>query len=345
MTGLRLPAELRPAPRVLERPTRLAEGAAPDGEVETLAVSVVVPTYRRPELLDHCLAALLVQDFDPRAYEVIVVDGAASEATRQQVGRWAQVAPVPLLYVPAGSVPGPAAARNLGWRIARGSLIAFTEDDCCPESNWLPVGVAAFVADTAAVGGTVATTSPDSPRQSELPRANLFCRREVLARFGGFDEQFTLPSREDADLHFTLLEAGLAVRHVPEACVWHAARPASWATHLRAERQRMFHALLYKKHPALYRRKVQAMPPWGHYARVGALVGAGVAALAGLAVALEVCVVLWLILTLELADRRLRDATPRPGQVLEEVLTSAVLPPLAVFWRLWGAMRFRVFFL
>ena len=39
-----------------------------------MRVSVVVPTYRRPELLARCLAALAAQDFDPKAVEVIVAD-------------------------------------------------------------------------------------------------------------------------------------------------------------------------------------------------------------------------------------------------------------------------------
>jgi glycosyltransferase involved in cell wall biosynthesis len=42
-----------------------------------------------------------------------------------------------LLYLPAVHTSGPAAARNLGWRSASGDIIAFTDDDCLPDSNWL----------------------------------------------------------------------------------------------------------------------------------------------------------------------------------------------------------------
>ena len=54
-----------------------------------MRVSVVVPTYRRPDLLARCLAALAAQDLDPADYEIIVADDAASDATRRQVEDWA----------------------------------------------------------------------------------------------------------------------------------------------------------------------------------------------------------------------------------------------------------------
>ena len=50
-----------------------------------MRVSVVVPTYHRPDLLGRLLDALDAQDFDPAHFEVIVADDAASDATRRQV--------------------------------------------------------------------------------------------------------------------------------------------------------------------------------------------------------------------------------------------------------------------
>lgn len=55
----------------------------------TIRVSVVVPTYKRPELLRRCLAALLTQDFDPKAYEIIIADDAACDETRCLVEEYA----------------------------------------------------------------------------------------------------------------------------------------------------------------------------------------------------------------------------------------------------------------
>ena len=46
-------------------------------------VSVVVPTFRRPDLLARCLAGLAEQDVGPDTYEVIVADDEPSDATRR----------------------------------------------------------------------------------------------------------------------------------------------------------------------------------------------------------------------------------------------------------------------
>src|SRR5215213_10238571 len=51
----------------------------------TILVSVIVPTYKRPKLLRRCLAALLAQNYDPCAYEIIVADDAGCDQTRQLV--------------------------------------------------------------------------------------------------------------------------------------------------------------------------------------------------------------------------------------------------------------------
>jgi len=43
----------------------------------SIAISVVVPTFRRIALLERCLEALQAQDCAPESYEVIIVDDAA----------------------------------------------------------------------------------------------------------------------------------------------------------------------------------------------------------------------------------------------------------------------------
>ncbi len=54
---------------------------------------------------------------------------------------------------------------------------------------------------------------------------------------------------------------------------------------------------------------------------------------------------IWLWLTLRFCLRRLKPAVKTPRHVLEMIVTSILIPPLAVFWRLVGAVRFRVGFL
>jgi glycosyltransferase involved in cell wall biosynthesis len=62
-----------------------------------VSVSVVIPTYRRPALLSRCLAAVLAQRLDARAFEVIVVDDGQTDDTRAAVEALAPAGGVPLV--------------------------------------------------------------------------------------------------------------------------------------------------------------------------------------------------------------------------------------------------------
>src|SRR4051794_25678318 len=104
-------------------------------------ISVVVPTYRRPELLKRCLTALAAQSLPPSAFEVVIADDEPSEETRKLVERWSESSDCIIRYVPVRGPHGPAAARNVGWHAARGEIIAFTDDDCIPQSQWLQNGL------------------------------------------------------------------------------------------------------------------------------------------------------------------------------------------------------------
>ena len=327
---------------------------------KTLTVSVVVPTCNRPDLLDRCLATLLAQEFPSERYEIIVADDAASPATCAQVARWSELAGElerSIRYVTPAGVHGPAAARNAGWRAARGGVIAFTDDDCIPAPGWLRAGLAVLEADDAIVGVSGKLIVPiegvptDYERNAahletaEFVTANCFYRRDALERIGGFDERFPLAWREDSDLHFRLLAANAQLVKAHDAVVVHPVRPARWGVSIRQQRKSMYNALLYKRHPRLYRARIQARPPVRYYAIVGALFAAafgvvrgrrGVAAAAGLA---------WLALTGDFCARRLRGTSRAPRHVAEMAVTSAVIPPLSVYWRLRGALKYRVWFL
>jgi glycosyltransferase involved in cell wall biosynthesis len=317
-------------------------------------VSVVVPTYRRPDLLDRCLGALVVQDLELSAYEVVVADDAASDETRRQLKRWEAASRPVVRYVPVQHAHGPAAARNAGWRAARGEVVAFTDDDTVPDAGWLRAGVTGLASADAA-WGRIQVPLPQPPTDyqrneagletAEFATANAFCRRAVLAAVGGFDERFTAAWREDADLFFTLLEKGFRVVPVPDALVVHPVRPAPWGVSLRQQRKSQFNALLYKKHPALYRQRIQPRPPWHYYGAAATLMATLAGAAGGLTSLTLAGSGLWLALTARFCGRRLRGTSHAPAHVAEMAVTSALIPLLSVYWRLRGALRFRVFFL
>ncbi|QBD78325.1 glycosyltransferase [Ktedonosporobacter rubrisoli] len=326
----------------------------------TIHVSVIVPTCRRPELLARCMEALLAQDFAPTDYEIIIVDDAACPETKLQVEhRKARLCGGPQLrYIPVrGSycTHGPAAARNVGWRSAAGQLIAFTDDDCIPSRGWLKEGVAALDEGATGASGRIVVPLTSIPTDyeynasylahSEFVTANCFYRREVLSEVGGFDERFRAAWREDSDLFFTLLECGAKCVYVPDAVVTHPVRPAGWGISLYQQYKSMFNALLYKKHPTLYRQKVQATPPWHYYAIVGALLATLLASAGRPRLLTLTGLGIWTYLTGRFCQQRLEHTSRSPGHVLEMIITSILIPPLAIFWRLRGAIKFRVFFL
>jgi glycosyltransferase involved in cell wall biosynthesis len=194
-------------------------------------ISVVVPTCDRPAALARCLAALAGQR-TTTPLEIVVVDD----------GQTAVAAPGARVIGARGA--GPATARNLGARAARGSVVCFTDDDCAPAPDWAQrladacehAGAAAgtTVADPAAgaaaaaaqlLTSTLMATSRDAATGGLrfAPTCNLACRAETLAGLP-FDESFTLAGGEDRDWCARLVASGALLRHVPDAVVVHRPR-------------------------------------------------------------------------------------------------------------------------
>lgn len=323
----------------------------------TLKVSVIVPTYKRPQLLERCLRALLRQDLDPGEYEVWIVDDAAHETTRSLVQFWTRrfgQRGVALHYLPVHGRHGPAIARNRGWRAAAADIIAFTDDDCIPAHEWLRRGLEAFRPDVAAVAGRVVMPLPPAPTDYELNAsllanaefvtANCFCRRAALESVNGFDEDFAHAWREDSDLQFSLLEKGYGIAKTPNAVVRHPIRPERWDISLHQARKSQYEALLYKKHPSLYRKKIRPGRTWNYY---GILVGL---ILAVLGLVLQHYALFWTgtaawaVLTAHFFLKRLRGTRRSLQHIAAMLVTSSLIPLLSIFYRLRGAAKYRVFF-
>lgn len=315
-------------------------------------VSVVVPTYSRPDLLERCLDAVMAQTLPHTSYEVIVCDDGPSAAVDELVRRKAAETPAApaLRYCAVHATQGPAGARNAGWRMAAAPLIAFTDDDTVPAADWLVKGLEAMEGGAAAASGRIVMPLPEHAtdyqrdaarlQQAEFATANCFVRVDVLQAVGGFDERYTLAWREDSDLHFALLERGMDVIRADGAVVLHPLREASFAAGIGSQRKVMFDVLLYRKYPRLYRQRIRAHRPWLYLAITGSLLIAAAAFLTGwrgLALAGALC---WAALSLLLFFRRLEGSAATPRNVAELLLTSAVIPPLSIYWRLRGARRF-----
>jgi glycosyltransferase involved in cell wall biosynthesis len=93
-------------------------------------VSVIVHARQGGPELDRCLCSLCCQDYFH--YEIIVVDNAPrNERTRQLVACFEGIRYVPELH------KGISSARHPGKSIASGDILAYIEDDCVADSQWI----------------------------------------------------------------------------------------------------------------------------------------------------------------------------------------------------------------
>lgn len=321
-------------------------------------ITVVIPTYRRPELLTRCLQALARQTHLARLMEVIVCDDGPDISTRLAVETLAATTPYRLRYLAVTATQGPAAARNRGWEQSSYAIIAFTDDDTIPQPQWLEEGIKS-IGCSLAVSGRILVPLPPNPtdyekneaglEKAEFATANCFVRKEALEVLGGFDERFTAAWREDSDLHFRLL----TLRGSPEfqrvvrsdnACVVHPVRPARWGASLGQQKKSLFNALLFAKHRALYRERIEPRAPVNYYAALVACVALIISGISGWRIMGLVSGFAWLGITAEFCARRLSGTSREASHVAEMVVTSILIPFVGIYWRLIGAWRFRVLF-
>lgn len=207
--------------------------------------SVIVPSYGRQQALTRCLEGLANQSLPPEQFEVIVIDDgspqplAIPQAIRATLIRQQN--------------QGPAAARNTGAKAARGVWLAFTDDDCVPEPDWLArfaeaaghfphhllggrtvnaLGDNVYAAASQLLidylygvfgvtreGGLLADA--DSPVQPFFTSNNLAVRREAFWQVGGFAAEMRLAAGEDRELCWRWQQAGGQLTAVPGAVVHH----------------------------------------------------------------------------------------------------------------------------
>ncbi len=192
----------------------------------TVAASVIIPTCNRAADLHHCLHALAEQSLSPAQFEVLVIDDGSSDDTAKVVETFRGNSHLDVRYHYQPN-RGPAAARNRGIGLARGDLVAFTDDDCRPDPEWLADLLAALPSDSrcAGVGGrTIRLRESMTARYMDaigmmnprikgdqvlwLVTANALYRRSCLEEIGGFDERFPRPGGEDVDLSARLRSHG-----------------------------------------------------------------------------------------------------------------------------------------
>lgn len=140
-------------------------------------ISVILPTYNRCDMVRGALETIVCQETnDEFAFEVIVVDNASTDATKEFVEQVAALSSVPVRYFYEAN-PGPAPARNCGLQNSQGEWLAFFDDDELATPDWLlQLYRAARETGAPVVGGAMHLDLP----QETLDRLGKVVRRTSL---------------------------------------------------------------------------------------------------------------------------------------------------------------------
>lgn len=227
-------------------------------------ISVIIPAYNAENFIDKCLKSLSNQNYPKNKYEIIVVDDGSTDDTVDVVRKFKKVKLIEQKH------SGPAAARNLGVKRAKGEIVLFTDSDCIPDKNWIKNMVEPFK-DKKIVGvsGTYKTLNKDKlaarfagyeiedrheklKKQESIDFIGTFSagyKKKIFLKFGGFDESFPIASSEDPDFSFRISKAGLKMIFQPKAFVYHRHPDNLWIFFKKKFWRGYWRILLYKKHP------------------------------------------------------------------------------------------------
>lgn len=202
-------------------------------------VSVIIPVLNDLIGLRQTLTALNNQTYPANLYEVIVVDNGSTEDISPIVEKFPQA------KLTHESQPGSYIARNKGISIARGEILAFTDSDCIPESDWIAQGVEQLrsVTNCGLVAGKINFhyQKPQQPTVVELydsttflnqkkyveqlhyaATANMFTTKAVMQEVGNFNSD--LKSGGDKEWGQRVYHRGYSLVYGADVCISHPAR-------------------------------------------------------------------------------------------------------------------------
>lgn len=198
------------------------------GDKEKKSVSIIIPTYNRKEYLERCLTSVFEIQYSP--LEIIVVNDASTDDTRQYLSRVKD----PRLHVIHRPYNGGASsARNSGVSLAKYEILAFTDDDCIVQYDWIRHLVAPFVEPTCGlvIGETwyrdinYSGSFPErlvNNKDAAWPMTcNMAYRREVFGVLGGFSDEYAYYHNEDTEMAIRAVANGWSFQRTLDARVIH----------------------------------------------------------------------------------------------------------------------------
>jgi glycosyltransferase involved in cell wall biosynthesis len=200
-----------------------------------LEISIIIPAYNAQKTINKCLDSLLHQSINKSRYEIIVIDDGSTDTTLQRIKEYEGV------RVITQTNQGPAAARNLGAREAKGEKLLFTDADCKPDFHWVEEMIKPLAnPDIVGVKGIYVTEQKEiiarfvqieyEDKYDKMRRVEFIdfvdtysaaFRRGIFINMGGFDISFPVACIEDIDFSFKLANKGYKMVFNPKAVVCH----------------------------------------------------------------------------------------------------------------------------
>ena len=229
--------------------------------------SVIIPTYERHDKLSTLMGHLTKQIC--KDFEVIVVDQSQQPWPDREVDFHLN-----LLYIHT-DIKGAVKARNTGSHYATGKVLAFTDDDCEPQQDWLfnarqyfeqkqVIGIEGLIKSDRIGDPAFRTVTNEDFQNIGFMTANLFIQTEIFNTIDGFDERFDNPHfREDTDLGWRALAYG-EIPFAEDVRVFHPPHKRHSERESLQERNKFFEkdVLLMQKHPDRYQELFHAERHW-----------------------------------------------------------------------------------
>lgn len=208
-------------------------------------ISVIIATYNRMDKLKILLKSIESLETDKdQIREIIIVDNNSTDDTKEIVKHYLQTSYHDIRYIFEGK-QGNNYARNKALAEAKGEVLAFTDDDCIPDSKWLRQIGKKFESEPAlaCLGGrvelydkndraiTIRTMNQETTVKSAkqlygiIIGCNMAIRRTVFEDIGNFDPAFgpgsKIGSGGDSEFLYRAYKRGLLIKYYPEIIVYH----------------------------------------------------------------------------------------------------------------------------
>ena len=222
-----------------------------------MQLSIVICSRNRASQLAESLQSFTRLQY-PVPWELVIVDNGSKDETQNVIKHFKKSLPLKTVIE---SQAGASRARNRGWEMSQGEIVAFTDDDCYPAHDFLDSVIRCFEKNPRLgfIGGRILLHDPeDYPitiqekacREELCPGdflpaglihgANWACRRAALESVGGFDTRFgpgALFVCEDVDIMARMLDRGWHGAYDPRPLVYHHHRRRTQLEVLRLLRQ------------------------------------------------------------------------------------------------------------